>query len=201
MRKTLLSALVAGILTTLVAGPASADAHQFTDPARDLMVARFDDTDESVTYEHTSSPNGDIILSRFEHSRDAVTLYVRYREIYVPKQINGWYFRVEGSNRVAREIQLLSAPGAVGGRSYMVDRRGNQVKCKVASRINYTTNAVKLKFPRRCLGNPASMRVAHVTFWTKFSETQGFIYYDDPVRRGGTADEAGSRPTRWIKAA
>jgi hypothetical protein len=203
MRKILLPTLVVGLLTVLLGGPAHADALGFRDATGDLMVAKV--TDQSAEtggfeYAGSSSPNGDIISSRYEHTRKSVVLYVRYREIYLPKQMSGWYFHLVGSNKFARDLEVYATPNAIGGRAQMVNRRGNKVRCKVASKINYTTNSIKVKFPRRCMSWPRSVRISHVSYWTKISNDSFFVYYDDPSRAGGTVDQAGARSTRWIKA-
>ena len=199
VRHTLIPALLTAIIGSLaLAGPASADTAEYKDPSRDVMVLTLSDqTDsEDPPYEHTSTPNGDIILSRFTHDRDAVTLYVRYREIYVPHFVMGWQFDIVGSNRRERFVDLTATSRTVGGRASMVGGR-----CKVASRINYRTNAIKVKFPRRCLGNPGSFRVASVTYTITARDDSAFVYYDDPMRRAGSPDQIGTTGTRWISAA
>jgi hypothetical protein len=199
VRKTILAALVGGLLTLLVAGPASADALGFRDATGDVRVAQLDG-DFNLTYKNSSTPNGDVLTSRYEHAGDRVTLYVRYREIYLPRLASGWSFQVVGSNHVVRDVELMASEDAVGGRSVMLNGRGDRVGCKVASRINYATNSVKLVFPRRCLGNPAYIRVGNVSYWYSFSDTRAYVYFDDPSRTGGTVEQVG-RAGAWIKAA
>ena len=197
MRKSLYLALAAGLLTTLMAAPAHADSATYRDTTNDVQVLRFDDsTDfEDPAYSPSSTPNGDVVVSRFTHDRDAVTLYVRYREIYVPQLASSWLFDLQGSNHRRRSVELVATSDTVGGRAQMTGAR-----CKVASRINYVTNSVKVRFPRRCLGNPRYFRVSGLTYTVSFNNQAAYIYYDDLLRNGGSPQQAGTTRTRWIKA-
>jgi hypothetical protein len=197
VRKSLFLALAAGLLTTVMTAPAHADSAAYRDTTNDVQVLRFDEqTDfDHPAYSPSSTPNGDVVVSRFTHDRDAVTLYVRYREIYVPRLASSWLFDLQGSNHRRRSVELVATSDTVGGRAVMTGGR-----CKVASKINYVTNSVKVRFPRRCLGNPTYVRVSGLTYTVSINTQAAYIYYDDLLRNGGSPQQAGMTRTRWIKA-
>lgn len=195
-----MATVLGGLLTAMLAGPASADTAGYRDPAGDLMVAKFSGETFEPHYQPSSSPNGDVIAASFHHGKRAISLYMRYREIYVPKLASTWTFLLQGSNHQRRAVQLTATSQTVGGRAHMFNPRNGRTGCKVASKINYRTNSVLVKFPSRCLKHPESIRLSSVNYTFAFTESEFYVYYDDPTRTGGTIEDAGSTPTRWIKA-
>ncbi len=203
MRKTLLPALIAGLVLALAgpAAPAGAAIRDIDDPAGDLMIATSsEDSPDGFTYERSDEADGDIILARVKHTATQVVLYVRYRELFVPRQYAGLEYGIEGTNGQVRNVSLETRHGRPQGRVSMFDQRGRRVRCTVAHKVNYVTNSVSMRFPRRCIRTAKYVRVTHVSYRLRIDGRKGqaVIAFDDPMREGGRVNQVFTKPSPWV---
>lgn len=197
MRTTILPAVVAALLSVLVAAPASADFLDLHDATGDVRVVELDDNFD-LTSKPSDTADGDIEFARFQHTPTQAVLYVRYRELYVPKQYAGLYYGIEGTNGVVREVALETRRGKPQGTLGMINDRGRKVRCGMSHRVNYVTNSVSIRIPRACLKKPKYLRLVNVSYNIRVNEERLALAYDDPTRTGGEIDKVAGKPTRWI---
>ena len=195
MRKTLLFGLVAGVVFSM-APPAGAAVRDFPDVEGDVMTATM--TDSGTTYNREGGAEGDINFARINHSATQVLVYLRFRQLTVPKQYGGFDYILEGNNGVQREIVIDTRHGKPQGTVSIVKPNGKKVKCAHASRINYGTDSVSLRLGRGCLRKPKYVRMRNVSYYARLNADAFRIYYDDPNRDGGTVNQVQQTKTPWV---
>ncbi len=110
MRKTLIPALVAGLIV-LMASAAQAATRDLTDPTGDVMTATVNEDGEVSDYHREGGAEGDITFARIQHTATQVVVYMRYRQLSVPRQYAGYLYTIQGNNENLRSSRsTLDAP-------------------------------------------------------------------------------------------
>ncbi len=195
LRKTLLSGLVAGLVLAM-APSAGAATRDLPDVEGDVMTATV--TESGTTYHREGGAEGDINFARIGHSTKQVLVYLRFRQLTVPRQYGGFDYILEGNNGVEREITIETRHGLPQGTVTISTPQGKQVRCAHSHRINYAGDSVSLRLGRGCLKSPKYVRMRNVSYYARFSADSSRIYYDDPNRDGGTINQVQQTRTPWV---
>ena len=196
MRRTLVPALVAG-LVVLMAPAAHAATRDLTDDAGDVMTATINmaDDNETVTYHRQGGAEGDIVFARIQHTDTQVVMYLRYRQLSVPRQYAGFQYVIEGSNEKSAVIDIETRHGKPQGSAFATGVHGT---CQLSYHVNYAADSVSARIPRRCVGRAKYVRLTHLSYRFRLSDTAMNAYYDSPARNGGTLNQVSSTPTPWV---
>jgi len=195
MRRILVTALVAG-LTILAAPAAHATTRDLTDALGDVMTATVDSNGQVVRYNREGGAEGDITFARIQHTATQVVVYVRYRQLTVPKQYGAFLYAIEGNNGHQAFVDIETRHGRPQGVA-SVDYTGR--RCALSYRINYAGDSVSMRISRSCLNNPKYVRLTHLSTESRVKpDSSGKIYYDSPTRDGGTVNQVVNSITPWV---
>ena len=195
MRKTLLPAVVAGIILA-AAAPATADTLDLTDVQGDVMTATMGDS--GTTYHREGGAEADIVFARVQHTARQVVVYLRFRQLSVPRQYGGFDYILEGNNGVSRDISINTRHGQPQGTVSIMDEHGVQKRCAHAHHVNYAGDSISMRINRGCLKRPKYVRMRNVSYELRSTPSTTTIYYDDPNRDGGTISQVQKTRTPWV---
>lgn len=163
-------------------------------PASTATLVRYDPSGDVVSYEGqhpdvtTAAPaqtNGDIVGTRIVHSRRAVRVLVRYRDL---RRIGGSFALAEIRTPNTRfYVELVAGRRRYGGRTRFADASDRVLHCKgLTHAIDYGKNLERIAVPDTCVGRPPWVRVGI----NDATSVDGFrtVYGDD----AGTGDPIGT---------
>jgi hypothetical protein len=170
----------------LTAGPALAESSTLRDDTGDMWTVR----EGATTGDSAPAARiGDIVRTTFRHTDTRLVVRTRFVDLApVGRRFTLW---VGVRSRDGRETVLgvRASRRDRDGHTILMDDRGRDIDCAVGHRISYAHDTVRAVVPRRCLGDPVSLR------FNVLSEQWGrrlfFAHLDD----GHTADVPG--PIRW----
>jgi hypothetical protein len=195
VRKLIAAGLAAG-LTLLMAPAASATTRDLNDDAGDVMTATVDSQGKITQYNREGGAEGDITFARIQHTATAVVVYMRYRQLSVPKQYGGFSYTIEGNNDQAALVDIETRHGKPQGDAevFSTGRR-----CGLSWHINYAGDSISMRIPRSCVHRAKYVRLTHISFEARQRpDGSGKIYYDNPARNGGTVNQVSNTPTPWV---
>jgi hypothetical protein len=193
VRRTLITALVAGLIV-LMAPQANADTRDLTDPAGDVMTLTMNDNGE--TYHREGGAEGDIVFARVKHTATQVVLYLRYRQLTVPRQYTGFNYTVEGNNHQRAFVGIQTRHGRPQGQAFSVGSGARH--CATSHHINYAADSVSVRIARGCLRNAKYVRLTQLSYRFRDSDTAFKVLYDNPARDGGTLNQVSNAVTPWV---
>lgn len=194
VRRTLLTAFVAGLIAVM-APAAHADTRDLTDASGDVMTATIDDNSEDFIYHREGGAEGDIVFARIQHTATQVVMYMRYRQLSVPRQYAFFNYVLEGNNKRMAMVQIETRHADPQGQAFAVGQRG---RCAMSYHINYANDSVTARIGRGCLGRPKYVRLNHLSYRLRVSDTDLKFYYDNPARNGGTVNQIAAAKTPWV---
>jgi hypothetical protein len=194
VRRTIIAPLVAG-LTVLLAPAANAATRDLTDPAGDVMTATLNDANGHVTYHREGGAEGDITFARIQHTATQVVMYMRYRQLTVPKQYASFQYVVEGNNGRLAFVGIDTRHGQPQGAGFVFSSGRH---CMASHHINYAADSVSVRIPVGCLKSPKYVRLTHLTYRFRGIGDVEKMYYDNPARDGGTLNQVQTTPTPWV---
>jgi hypothetical protein len=194
VRRTLIPALVAGLIVVL-APAANATTKDLTDPSGDVMTATVDDDGNVSGYHREGGAEGDIVFARIQHTATQVVVYLRYRQLTVPRQYAGYYYEIEGNNKQSAIVEFDTRHAKPQGQGFAFGANG---WCRLAYHINYAGDSVSMRIPRTCLRSPKYVRLMHISYQERLTSSSDKIYYDSPSRDGGTVNQVSNSVTPWV---
>lgn len=195
VRKTVISALVAG-LVVLMAPAAHADTLVLTDPAGDVMTATMNDNFDVVKYNREGGAEGDIVSARIQHTATQIVMFLRYRQLTVPRQYAMYQYVLEGNNHQMALISLDTRKNKPQGNAYAGGTGAR--RCAMSHHINYGADWVSVRIARGCLKKAKYVRLTQISYQLHFNETLTKILYDNPARDGGTMNQVYAAHTPWV---
>jgi hypothetical protein len=195
VRKTLITALVAGLIAVM-APAAHAETRDLTDATGDVMTATLTDNSDDFTYHREGGAEGDIVFARIQHTATQVVMYMRYRQLSVPQQYGFFNYVLEGNNKRMAVVQIGTRHGAPQGQAFAVNQRGR--RCAMSYHINYANDSVSARVGRGCLGRPKYVRLNHLSYRLRLANEDLKFYYDNPARDGGTVNQIAAAKTPWV---
>ncbi len=194
MRRTLITALVAGLIV-LMALRADAATRDLIDPSRDVMTLTLDD-DWNETYNRDGGAEADIVFARIQHTATQVVMYTRYRQLSVPRQYASFQYTVEGNNHQAAFVNLETRHARPQGQAFSGSANGR--RCAVSHHINYAADSISVRMARGCLKSPKYIRLSHLSYRIREDGSALKILYDAPTRNGGTLNQVSNSVTPWV---
>lgn len=199
MKRILISAAatVAGTMALTVA-PAQAATLDLSDPPGDVMKEVFREG-WSDGRERWPGAEGDIVFARIKHTPTAVVVYLRHRQLSVPRQYGGFQFRLQGNNGHWVDAGVFTRRARPQGFSWAYSETTGR-ECAKSNRINYGADSAWMRIARTCLRNPKYVRV--VALSGKFRVMNDFEvvteYWDNAARDGGTPYQLFNTRTPWV---
>jgi len=178
-----------------MAPAAHADTRDLTDASGDVMTATMNDNLDDFTYHREGGAEGDIVFARVQHTATQVVMYMRYRQLSVPRQYAFFNYVVEGNNGRTAMVEIDTRHGDPQGESFAIGRRG---RCKMSHHINYANDSVTTRIGRGCLGRPKYVRLNHLSYRLRLTDDDITFYYDNPARDGGTVNQIAAAKTPWV---
>lgn len=194
VRRPLLTALVTGLII-LSAPAAHAATRDVSDASSDVMTATMSNDSDTITYNREGGAEGDIVFARVQHTATQVVMYLRYRQLTVPRQYAGFQFVVEGNNHKAAMVAIMTRHAKPQGQGFA---RGAHGACKLSYRVNYANDSISARIPRTCVGRAKYVRLVHLSYRYRLSDAAMKIYYDSPARNGGTLNQVQAAATPWV---
>ena len=158
---------------------AHADTVTHTDSRADVLSAGIESDSTTLVPERA---DGDIVSTAVSHRRHSVVVTIRLAELTTGVDASVDLVRLRTNKGRVRDITVMAAKGAWGGRASMETARGKHVRCHVGRVINYATNTVVVTTPRRCLGSPRWVQagighigIADKTFYVDDANTNGTL--------------------------
>jgi len=145
-----------------------------------------------------SRAEGDIVFSRIQHTATAVVVYMRFRQLTVPKQYADFTLEFEGTNGRSVEAEIFVRHGLPQGEDYVFDQTGR--RCAHSNHINYAGDSAWMRIARGCLKDPKYIRVQARSRQIRISPTEESTeYYDTPTGDGGNNyDQLFNTWTPWV---
>ena len=182
MRRVLILTLVAG-LVLVMGSSAQATTRDVTDPPGD-MSKFIEAEDGNVQSSRWAGAEGDIVFERIRHTATRVVVYMRFRQLSVPKQYAAFAFEIEGNNGLWAYLNMHTRHALPQGES--------ESDCAHhTSHINYAGDSMWMGIPRGCLRNPKYVRVTGVScaIRQKYDPYMDTRYCDNPGRDGGNYEQ------------
>jgi len=182
-------------LTLLLTPAANAATIDLTDVSGDVMTATLDDDGDVSRYNREGGEEGDIVFARVQHTATQVVIYMRYNKLSVPTQYAGYVYALEGNNGSEAFIGISTRHGKPQGDG---EAASDTQICALSYRINYAGDSVSARIPRRCLHRAKYVRLTHISYRVRTTDTSDKIYYDSPTRDGGTVNQVVNSKTPWV---
>ena len=168
IRRTFTTAVATSVVLLAAAGAASAQGLRIRDGQHDMWAGTASDQPSQLTAApHRST--GDAVDVRLRNGARNVVVTEDFARLDRSGQGDLYGFTLRTDARVWRSIQVEAyrRTGWAGSLA-MVRRNGRAVTCDgLAARIDYGNDLVRLRIPRRCLGDPQWVRLsamdAHIT--------------------------------------
>jgi hypothetical protein len=201
MRKFLVLTMTAA-LVVLMGSSAQATIRDITDPSGD--VVKVSDGDPEDIFEPVSRAEGDIVFTRIQHTATAMVVYMRFRQLTVPKQYAAYEFTIIGNNGRGVDAAINTRHGDPQGVSYASEKATDR-DCAHSNHINYAGDSVWMRIARRCLKNPKYISVWAQSDQTRTSRTGSAptdyyrtTYYDVPTRGASNTYGFDAPSTPWV---
>lgn len=195
MRKTLISAVVAGLVVLMAPAAANATTKDITDPTGDVMTAVFNDQTGAITYHREHGAEGDITFARIQHTDKQIVVYLRYVQLSNNADEKMYSYQLEGNNhRMAIAYVMADSDMPQGAAFAMNGKR----RCLMSHHINYANDSMTMRINRGCLDNPKYVRLSHLSLRVSMDDTADKFYYDSPTRDGGTLNQVQNSVTPWV---
>jgi len=178
----------------LLAPAAHAATVDLTDDSGDVMTATLQQNGD-IRYNREHGEEGDIVFARVQHTATQLVVYMRYLKLSVPTQDAGFEYRLEGNNGSHAYIDLETRHAKPQGTVSIASERR---RCRTAHKVNYAADSVSARIPRRCLNKAKYVRVAHVSYRARETDSSFKVYYDDAMRNGGNLGQVDNNPTPWV---
>ncbi len=182
MRRIPAGLVTAMALALVPLGAAHAGEYVDTDQRGD--VHEFSEADDLVPA--PAVVNGDVVRSRVAHTSRSVALRVKFRELTRSGQFRFDFIRLVTNEGVRRDVHVQAGgQSSWQGKHEMSKSTGEPVRCRALSHfIDYDTNVVFIRVPRRCLQNPRWVKVGMGAVWVRSQH----LYVDDAFL-DGSVDE------------
>ena len=210
----LLRRVIAALAVITVLAPAAAHAERWAggDPRGDVEGWHFDPEPEpcgtDTQIDATQNANSDITRLVARHTRTAVQLRVRFRDLdpaleqatmihIATTARRGWFLvidRFQGRSGKFRVVSFLAKEPNYPDPEDLGDECGTsgssaRAPCRTRPEVDLDANVVRASVARSCLGNPRWVRVGVDAFgWTDSPDGTSVSYSDE----WGTRDEADS---------
>ena len=138
---------------------------------------------------------GDAVRTTVRHTDRRVVVRVRFADLApTGKRLNLWVdLRDESGHTTTLGVEATRADR--DGHPILMTSRGRDIACTVVHRIGYRRDVIRASVPRRCLGNPESVRFRVYTEHVRRSWAYAYLdnalsrnfddrSWSDPVRRG-----------------
>jgi hypothetical protein len=138
---------------------------------------------------------GDALRTTFRHTDRWVVVRVAFADLAATgKRLNLWVdLRDETGHTSILGVEATRADR--DGHPILMTNRGRDIACAVTHRISYRRDVIRASVPRRCLGNPESVRFRVLTEHVRRSWAYAYLdnalsrnmddrSWSDPVRRG-----------------
>ncbi len=179
----------------LMTPTAQAVTRDLVDPTGDVMTATVNDEGDVSNYHREGGAEGDITFARIQHTATQVVVYMRYRQLTVPRQYAGYVYTIQGNNKSAADVQIMTRHGKPQGDAFAFGERG---LCRLSYRINYAADSVSMRIPRSCLNSPKYVRLTHISYHERINPSSDKVFYDSPSRDGGTVNQVSNSVTPWV---
>ena len=204
----LLRGVISALAVTAVLAPAAAHAERWAggDPRGDVEGWHFDPEPEpcgtDTQIDATENTNSDITRLVVRHTRTAVQLSVRFRDLdpaleqvtqlhIATRARRGWFVdidRVRGRSGNFRVVAFMGKEPNYPDPEDIDDECGlfgfvtDASRCGMRPEIDLVANVITASLPRRCLGNPRWVRVGVGSYgWAEPADPgdKSFISYSD----------------------
>ncbi len=179
----------------LMAPGAHAATRDLVDPSGDVMTATMGYDEEDITYNRQGGAEGDIVFARIQHTATHVVMYMRYRQLSVPRQYAAFQYVLEGNNDEFAVVDIQTRRGDPQGEALAL---GTRRECAMAYRINYAGDSVSVRIRRGCMDRPKYVRLNHLSLQLRVNESTMKVLYDNPARNGGTINQVINAVTPWV---
>lgn len=185
IRSRALVALTTATLTLGLASPAHAAQNVRTDASND--VVRMSLESEGVPQPAPNANQGDIRRFVVDHRATNVLVTARFNDLVRGKQHHYHVLQLLTAD-VRNDVEIAVEPGGrAQGTTTYTNRAGRRVACAgLETNIDWSTNVLRVKIPRKCLGNPNWVRAGYGYFritpkWDLFA--------DEAYRNGAIGEE------------
>ena len=168
IRRTFTTAIATSVVLLGVAGAASAEGLSIRDAQHDMWAgAASDQPSQFRAAPHRST--GDVLSVRLRHGARNVVITERFARLDRSGLGDLYGFKLRTDERVWRQVQVEAyRRSGWGGTLSMFRRNGRSVTCnRLVAQIDYGNNLVRVRVPRRCLGDPQWVQLsamdAHIT--------------------------------------
>lgn len=171
---------------TVALGPttvAHAARHAHTDASADVVRV------DPETDAQSPAPNanqGDIRRFVANHRTHSVLVTVRFNDLIRRKQSHVHSLQLR-TPTMRRDLTIVVTPDTGWqGQVFFSDRAERERPCaNLATRIEWGTNVLQVKIPRRCLGGPEWVRAGYGYFRMT---PKGLLFADEAHRNGSVGD-------------
>lgn len=176
----------------LSAPAAHAERLRVADPRGDMTKVDEGGTDPRPA---PGAIDADVVRSTFRHTDHRVVVRVRFAGLApTGKRLNLWVDLRDESGRL-RTLGVEATRRDRAGHVILMTRRGVDVPCRVAHRIDYGADVVRASVPRRCLGTPRTVEFRVLSEHVRRSWAYAYLdnglsadlddrSWTDPLRRG-----------------
>ncbi len=180
----------------LAAPAAHAEVRVIDDPTGDVMTATMNENFDVVKYNREGGAEGDIVSARIEHTATQVVMFLRYRQLSVPRRYAMYQYYVEGNNHQMALVSLETRHAKPQGEAFAYGSGSRH--CAMSHHINYGADWVSVRMSRNCLKHAKYVRLTHLSLQLKLGDKQSKVLYDNPARDGGTLNQVSNAHTPWV---
>lgn len=164
-----LALVVATSTVVLLPAQAFADSTIHRDATRDMVSFNLDSDEETPTPAPDRS-DGDIRGVSATHAPRKVLITVRYVEWTRNPDLSAPIFRLRTNENQLRQVQVFPGTRTRPSRAFMINGRGQDVRCRMTTSVQIVANKVTLGIPRKCLSRPRWVQVG-----------TGIVAFDEPL--------------------
>jgi hypothetical protein len=174
-----LALVLATSTAVLLPAQAFADSTLHRDATKDMISFNFESDDEAPT-PAPDRTDGDIRGISTTHAARKVLITVRFVEWIRHEDMAIPVFRLHTNENQNREVQVRPGTRTRPSMAFMINGRGDEVRCRMTTSVQIVANKVTLGIPRTCLSRPRWVQVGAGI--VQFEEPNVFV--DDAYLNG-----------------
>jgi hypothetical protein len=166
---------------------AFADSTLHRDATKDMISFNFETDEEAPAPDRT---DGDIRGLSATHAARKVLITVRFVEWIRHPDMAIPVFRLRTNENQRRDVQVRPGTRTRPSKAFMINGRGEDVRCHMTTSVQIVANKVTLGIPRKCLSRPRWVQVGAGI--VEFQDPNVFV--DDAYLNGRIRDQLALGP-------
>jgi len=178
-----LALVLATSTAVLLPAQAFADSTIHRDATKDMISFNFEDEEAEEEPAPVPAPeraDGDIRGVSATHAVRKVLVTVRYVEWTRNPDLSAPIFRFRTNENQLRDVQVFPGTRTRPSMAFMINGRGQEVRCRMTTSVQIVANKVTLGVPRKCLSQPRWVQVGAGII----SLEEPYVYQDDAYLNG-----------------